>query len=297
MAKIAVNSRRAQPATNEHPHDLEARIVAAGSGWTVEDLICSRGPRDRRFEQQHDRFVIAIVTSGTFQYRSSGADSEAMMTPGSLLLGSPGQCFECGHEHGVGDRCLSFHFTPDYFSEVAADRSGRRALRGFRSAKLSPVRTLSPLVAEACAALSGSPGIAWEELGVRLIARALQLDDDRPNGEPAASPAAIARVTESVRAIDDDPAAGLTLVDLAKAAGLSPFHYLRTFESATGTTPHQYMLRTRLRTAAVRLAADHEKIVDVAFAAGFGDVSNFNHAFRMEFGVSPTQYRQGRRRS
>jgi AraC family transcriptional regulator len=296
LAKIAVNSRSAQPSTDEQPRTVGARIVAAGSGWSVEDVICARGPQDRRFEEQHDRFVIAIVTSGTFQYRSSGAGSEAMMTPGSLLLGSPGQCFECGHEHGVGDRCLSFQFTSGYFSEIAPDPEGHQALRGFRSAKLSPVRTLSPLVAEACAALSGSPEIAWEELGVQLIARALQLDDDRRNGEPAASPAAIARVTESVRAIDDDPASDLTLVRLAKQAGLSPFHFLRTFERATGTTPHQYMLRTRLRKAAVRLAADKEKIVDVAFAAGFGDISNFNRAFRAEFGVSPTRYRQRRRR-
>ena len=296
MAKIAVNSRRAQPSTDEMSRGLEARVVAAGSGWSVTDVVCSRGPRDRRFEEQHDRFVIAIVTSGTFQYRRSGAGNEAMMTPGSLLLGSPGQCFECGHEHGVGDRCLSFQFTSDYFSEIAPDHDGRRLFGGFRAAKLPPVRTLSPLVADACAALSGSSDIAWEELGVRLIARALQMDDDRRDGEPAASPAAIARVTESVRAIDDDPGSDLTLVRLAKEAGLSPFHYLRTFERATGTTPHQYMLRTRLRRAAVRLAADREKIVDVAFAAGFGDISNFNRAFRAEFGVSPTRYRQRRRR-
>jgi AraC-like DNA-binding protein len=56
------------------------------------------------------------------------------------------------------------------------------------------------------------------------------------------------------------------------------------------------MLRTRLRQAAVQLTVDNAKIVDVAFEAGFGDVSNFNRAFRAEFGASPTAYRQRRRR-
>ena len=43
------------------------------------------------------------------------------MTPGSLLLGNAGQCFECGHEHGIGDRCLSFSYAPDYFEKITGD--------------------------------------------------------------------------------------------------------------------------------------------------------------------------------
>jgi AraC-like DNA-binding protein len=66
---------------------------------------------------------------------------------------------------------------------------------------------------------------------------------------------------------------------------------LRTFESVTGVTPHQYILRTRLRDAAIRVATGQDKILDVAFDSGFGDVSNFNRAFRGEFGVNPLSYR------
>lgn len=296
MAKIAVNLRNLPARPIDSPGSLDARIVAKGQGWSVEDVVCSRGPRDRRFEEQHNRFVIAIVTSGTFQYRRSGSNGEEMMTPGSLLLGSPGQCFECGHEHGVGDRCLSFHFAADYFDEIAAGRGARKALQGFQSPRLSPLRALSPIVADACAALAGSPDVAWEELGIRLAARALQMDNESRSTLSAASPAAVARISESVRSIEEHSTSDRTLVRLAREAGLSPFHYLRTFERVTGTTPHQYMLRTRLRQAAVRLTIDSAKIVDVAFEAGFGDVSNFNRAFRTEFGVSPTTYRRRRPR-
>jgi AraC family transcriptional regulator len=295
LAKIAVNLKR-RPARSDEPRKIEARIVAKGFGWTVEDVVCSRGPRDRRFEEQHDQFVIAIVTSGTFQYHRSGADREDMMTPGSVLLGRPGQCFECGHEHGEGDRCLAFHFTAEYFSDLAAGYGVPNDPGAFKSPKLPPVRTLSPVVADACAALSGSSHVGWEELGIRLAARALQVDDGKPNGRAVSSPAAIARITDIVRTIDAQPASDLTLVRLARDAELSPFHFLRTFERVTGTTPHQYMLRARLRKAAIRLACEDMKIVDLAFETGFGDVSNFNRAFRAEFGVSPTAYRQRRRR-
>jgi AraC-like DNA-binding protein len=48
----------------------------------------------------------------------------------------------------------------------------------------------------------------------------------------------------------------------------------------------------RLRRAAVRIASERAKILDIALDCGFGDVSNFNRAFRAEFGVSPRIYRR-----
>ena len=82
-----------------------------------------------------------------------------------------------------------------------------------------------------------------------------------------------------------------TLGSLAREAGLSPYHFLRTFQRLTGVTPHQYVLRARLREAAMRLAVEHARVIDIALDCGFGDVSNFNRAFRAEFGVSPRVYR------
>jgi AraC-like DNA-binding protein len=59
-----------------------------------------------------------------------------------------------------------------------------------------------------------------------------------------------------------------------------------------GVTPHQYVLRARLRRAGLRLKAQRAKVLDIALDSGFGDVSNFNRAFRAEFGVSPRDYRR-----
>ncbi|PYR24565.1 MAG: AraC family transcriptional regulator, partial [Acidobacteria bacterium] len=152
-------------------------------------------------------------------------------------------------------------------------------------------------IADACAALAGSTDVAWEELGIRLAARAVQVDGDVEPDRSGISPAAVARITRTVRMIEEQPATDLTLVRLAREARLSPFHFLRTFMSLTGATPHQYLLRWRLRAAATRLATEPVKILDIALDAGFGDVSNFNRAFRAEFGGSPRAYRQHRGRS
>ncbi|HYI92977.1 MAG TPA: AraC family transcriptional regulator, partial [Bryobacteraceae bacterium] len=107
---------------------------------------------------------------------------------------------------------------------------------------------------------------------------------------------ALGKVTRIVRMIENHTDAPLDLHTLARVARLSPYHFLRTFHGITGVTPHQYLLRTRLRAAAVHLRTDSRKVVDIAFDCGFGDVSNFNRTFRMEFGISPRMYRLQTRR-
>jgi AraC family transcriptional regulator len=96
-----------------------ARPLAGGDGWTVADVLCTHGPRDRPYEEQHGGVCIAMVVAGTFGYRCAAGG--ALLTPGALMLGNTGTCFECGHRHGAGDRCLAFHYAPAYFERLAAD--------------------------------------------------------------------------------------------------------------------------------------------------------------------------------
>ena len=103
---------------------LNSRLLASGPGWSVSDVACTAGPHDRPFEERHHAACIAAVTEGTFQYRST--QGRALLAPGAVLLGNYGYCFECGHEHGTGDRCLSFHFTPDHWETIVAAVPGAR---------------------------------------------------------------------------------------------------------------------------------------------------------------------------
>jgi AraC family transcriptional regulator len=265
-------------------------VLANGDGWGVADVLCTSGPDDRPFEERHSIYSIAIVLAGSFQYRSSLGRS--VMTPGSLMLGNPGQCFECGHEHAAGDRCISFWFTPEYFERIAAEAGARGRQLQFSVGRLPPVRALAALVADAGAAVAGRPGVSWEEVSVRLITGAVQLANGASPDPIDPAPDILSRVTRTIRAIEGHADEALTLGRLAGFAGLSPYHFLRTFERVTGITPHQYILRTRLRQAAMRIALESGRILDIALESGFGDVSNFNRAFRSEFGLSPRRHRR-----
>lgn len=294
MAKIAVALQHAleRRRAEGQPGRVMPRIIARGDGWTVADVVCTSGPQDRPFEEQHTHYSIAIVLAGSFQYRSQMG--HALLTPGSLMLGNGGQCYECGHEHGEGDRCVSFWYAPEYFERLAADAGCRSNGAGFTVPRVSPLRALASLVACAGAGVIDSENVAWEELGVRLAAQAIGLTAGGSSPQSRAVPNAEARVTRTVRMIDRHPDTVLTLGSMARETGLSSYHFLRTFEHVTGVTPHQYVLRARLREAAMRLASERDKVLDIALDCGFGDVSNFNRAFRAEFGISPRRYRRSR---
>jgi AraC family transcriptional regulator len=265
------------------------RVIARGRSWSVADVVCTCGPSDRPYEERHAGYSIAVVLAGSFQYRS--VEGHALMTPGSLMLGNQGRCFECGHEHGEGDRCVSFWYAPEHFERLAADAGARMHAR-FPVPRLPALRPLAPLVARAGLGVTGGADISWEELAARLAAHTITLATGTPTDRAELPRNAEARVSRAVRTIDDDPHELLTLETLAGEAGLSPYHFLRTFERLAGVTPHQYVLRARLRKAALRLADGAGQITDVAFDCGFGDISNFNRAFRGEFGVSPREFRR-----
>lgn len=266
-------------------------VLARGDGWTVEDIVCTRGREDRPFEERHAGMAIALVLAGSFQYRS--VFGREVLAPGSLMLGSLGQRFECDHEHAPGDRCVAFSFTPEYFDRLAGDLGARGADRAFARGRIPPIRDTARLTAHAAAGLLGAD-TAWDELGIELAVRALELANQPAAASKPAGRDAEARVSESIRQIERESKARLPLPELAGQAGLSPFHYLRTFERIAGVTPHQFIRRVRLREAAIRLTLTPGRIAEIGFAAGFGDLSNFNHAFRAEFGLSPRRYRAGR---
>ena len=275
---------------------LRVERLAAMDDWAVEDVLCTHRRNDAAFEERHERYRIALVGAGTFQCRAAGG--RELLTPGSLLLGNARECFECGHEHGGGDRCLAFAYSQEAFEQLAFD-AGVRGLTRFRALRVPPLRALAPVVAEACAlwAAPRQPNgpTQWEELGVRLAAGTVRFAAE-PSHAPRAPRNAERGVARALRLIEKDPCARLGLQTLGREASLSRFHFLRAFAQVTGLTPHRYVTRARLRSAAVRLVATDARVIDVALECGYRDVSNFNRAFRAEFGTTPLEHRARLRR-
>src|SRR5207245_9259797 len=99
------------------------------------------------------------------------------------------------------------------------------------------------------------------------------------------------RAVETALWIDANSHRPITLEDAADQAGISPFHFLRLFSDVLGVTPHQYLLRSRLRHAARRLADDDSPVTDIAYDDGFADLTNFVIMFVHVVGAMHLKFR------
>src|SRR5262249_17350147 len=80
--------------------------------------------------------------------------------------------------------------------------------------------------------------------------------------------------------------------DVARAAGLSPYHFHRVFRQTFGETPHDYLTHYRLKKAHQLLASSDRSVIDICLECGFHSPPSFSHLFRRYFGFSPREFRQ-----
>jgi len=95
--------------------------------------------------------------------------------------------------------------------------------------------------------------------------------------------------------LHDNPHRQVPLDELARAAGLSQFHLLRSYKAAFGVPPASYHRRLRLDKAAVELREGGRPSALIGQRYGFGDARSFRRAFVGQFGCPPKLYAQGRR--
>ena len=92
--------------------------------------------------------------------------------------------------------------------------------------------------------------------------------------------------------MEDNFSKDMNLEELAKKAGMSKFHFCRTFKKYLDLSPIQFLTRLRMDRAKTLLGCTHRSISDVAESVGFSDLSNFIKNFKKTVGTTPTGYRK-----
>jgi AraC family transcriptional regulator len=268
---------------------MVVKTLVEGRPISVSDYRCVAAPGEAPFAECHDAYSISYVRKGSFGYRTPAGEFE--LVAGSVLIGRPGDEYVCTHDHVHGDECLSFRLSPEWIEEIGGTGES------FATRGVPPLPELVVLGELAQAAAEGRTDVGLDEVGLAIASRFVELAAGRAAAGAEATARDRRRAVETALWIDAHSHEPIDLEGAAGEAGLSPFHFLRVFSKVLGVTPHQYLVRSRLRRAARLLADDDRSITDVALAVGFADLSNFVRTFRRAAGVSPGRFPKGEARA
>ncbi len=278
-------------------------LLLHGDGIAVQDCVCHLVRESPVSENRFKAHRVALLLGGAFHYESEFGP--VLLGPGSMLLGRAGNSYRFRHIDDGGDRSVTFDFS-DEFLEDARRSSAPVPRADFRAPSVPTSRRTVLATTLIRQALRLNDPEVWEETALLVAMTAI----GAPSG--AASPRRAANRTRrgnpgaDIRRSDDDHRKVLralrhmelnheqdcSLRALADGTGMSVYGFLRLFKALTAQTPRQYLLAMRLRAAATRLIETPAKVLEIAYGAGFGDISHFNQVFSATFGVPPTQFRR-----
>jgi len=291
-------------------------------------ISISRTPRQFPMGQhRHEFFEIAVVLSGGGIHVTGGFRHR--LEAGDVLFLDPHRAH--GYEEPQGLNLLNILIRDDAlarFGRELAHRPGYHALfrlgpaAGGRGAKGFTQRVrLSPRELEQIEEWATRIEEGEKPFGVRTRTRSRLLEEaylalivdmlsrkygqtrgrgaTSPTNSRTAPPRLQVRMGRVLSWIEANLAQPIRLADLAARAGMSKRTFHRAFRSATGTSPHAYVAKSRLTRAAERLAdpASDESISETAQGCGFADSNYFSRAFLRFSGKTPKAYRAAQRKA
>lgn len=232
----------------------------------------------------HEQFGIGVIDRGAQRSHSGRGMVEA--GPGDTITVNPGEVHDGAPIGDAGRSWRMLYFNPSLIAEAIGDIS---------EGKTKVYEFMRPVIRDAGVAdrfknlfailTTGSEAtIRREELLLMLLT-----DVKREESGLVGKPSVPEAIFHARSRIDDDPAAPLTLSDLARESGLSRFQVLRGFVRATGLTPHAYLVDRRIHIAR-RLIAHRSPLAEAAIESGFADQSHMTRIFVRKYGVSPRAY-------
>ncbi len=250
----------------------------------VEFMWADREPR--AWSVFHERYAIAASLGGEADWFYRGRTFHGR--PGCLSMMEPG---ESHRTRPVGQRVFVVFIDPDRVAHAALTAGARRTVVHLGRPQTDHAGSDRSFVALARALVDDEWRTSVDELMAVCVQELVQVhSEDRPVSAPPCSLAVRRAKTRLEDSLDEN----VLLDDLAREAGITPFHLIRSFRAATGLTPHQYVIQLRLARARALLRTG-SSVTEVAHAVGFGDQSHLHRHFKRVMGLTPGQYARAAR--
>jgi AraC-like DNA-binding protein len=260
-----------------------------GEGTSRPDVLHARFVRHAYSRHTHDEYVVGLIETGVQRFDLERAVHYA--PAGSIFLINPGESHAGGSGLPDGYVYRTFYPPQNLIRAVAAEfGAASTALPSF----VRPVVT-DPQLTDALLAfhrsLADTSAILEQETHLRHAISLLV----RRHTEPWSSNWRLAGATPAIRRarqyLDEGYVRDVSLSELARACGCSPFHLARAFTAQFGLPPHAYLNNLHV-THAKRMIRAGTSLAEVAYAVGYCDQSHLNRRFKKIVGVTPSQYAQ-----
>jgi AraC-like DNA-binding protein len=240
----------------------------------------------------HEEYVIAIMVRGA--ERLQHARGTELVPAGSLILLNPGQVHENGPADDTAFAYRTLYAPVEVVERYLADAVRREAPSpAFGKAVVSDRETFAVLRRLHSAVEASEPTLRMQTLLAAGLSRLFHrhVVVPLPRELPRPSRRTIALVRDY---LDAHFAEDISLDDLSRLAGLSTYHLVRSFRDEVGLPPFQYQILCRVLHALRRLRQG-TPIALAANEAGFVDQSHLNRHLKRIMGITPGQFRDGRK--
>jgi AraC family transcriptional regulator len=246
-------------------------------------------------EHEHPTFCLHLQTSGPIEmdWHSAGKSGHVRSGAGSLIMIAPGTR-DSLLWHGASQRIVA-SVDPALLTQ-AAEQIGLRGRWDFENQWSFQDEQLRLLLTEMEREMS--TGWMMGPLYGDLLGMSLSIALIKKYGHATTLPPPIKgglshpSLRQVLAYIEANLESDIRLEDLASVAGLSTFHFARSFRTSSGITPHQYIVNMRVQRAKTLLLKPEWSVQQIASAVGIGNASQFAKLFRAATGVSPTLWRR-----
>ncbi|WP_319541114.1 AraC family transcriptional regulator [uncultured Pseudodesulfovibrio sp.] len=236
----------------------------------------------------HEGFAIGCIESGAMRFNYLG--ESVVASKGQVNLVVPGEVHDGHGANRDGWAYRMFYLQPEALMTVARSLMKRPALPNFRMGVIADPG-FAGVIAQTHR-LMESPDVPTLEKETQLLSLLTRwvnqyADDHGYHPKHGTEHNAVNRARDI---IEDRFAEDISLTELARLAGLSPYHLTRVFEKRLGISPHTYLTQTRIKRARERLSGT-DRIADIALDCGFSDQSHLTRLFKKQTGITPGKYR------
>ncbi len=236
----------------------------------------------------HEGFAVGVIEQGAlaFDYRGQSL----IASPGMINLANPDEAHTGRAAAETGWTYRMFYLDAELLRKAASEIAGRPENIPFFQAGVLHDHDLACMIRQLHFSLEKGEASRLEQESrlLRMLVCLILRHADAPPILRATGreQGAVKRAKDYIQAYFDE---NISVEQIARAAYLSPFHFIRVFHKETGLTPHAYLTQLRIRQARALLSRGCP-VAAVAYQTGFADQSHLTRHFKRIVGIPPGQY-------